>query len=115
MLRVKRELCISCSLCMRICLQGAITLVWGKAWINQSRCISCYRCYQVCPRGAIQEDRKEALPFPVPRQSKTASRGIGLKNTDSLSGLKEMLGDVKESIEKISKRIRVLESKNSTE
>lgn len=115
MLRVKRELCISCSLCMRICLQGAITLVWGKAWINQSRCISCYRCYQVCPRGAIQEDRKEALPFPVPRQSKIASYEIGPKNMDSLRGLKEMLGNMREGIEKISKRIRVLESKNSTE
>ena len=55
MLRVRKDLCVGCGLCIEICLQGAISVQSGKAWIDRTRCNSCGICLGICPQGAIVE------------------------------------------------------------
>ena len=55
MLKVRRELCLGCGLCVQNCPQGAIHLFWGQAQIDPNKCNSCGLCLQICPQGAIKE------------------------------------------------------------
>jgi len=55
MVEVKESLCRGCGLCARVCPQGAISLIGGKAQIDARRCTCCYQCVDVCPQGAILE------------------------------------------------------------
>ena len=45
--------CCGCSVCENGCPSNAITVVNGKARINNDICHLCCRCYNVCPRNAI--------------------------------------------------------------
>jgi Fe-S-cluster-containing hydrogenase component 2 len=53
MLNVRKEFCVGCGVCTRVCPTGAISLDAGTAEIDQAKCIGCYNCFQACPRGAI--------------------------------------------------------------
>ena len=55
MLQVRKDLCLSCGLCVENCPQQAIRLIWEQAEIDQSRCNQCRLCLEVCPQGAIVE------------------------------------------------------------
>jgi ferredoxin len=55
MLRVRKDLCFGCALCVESCPQQAISIVSGQAYINHSRCNQCRLCLEVCPQGAIAE------------------------------------------------------------
>ncbi len=55
MLKVNRELCLGCGLCMESCPRQAISLDSAKAQINQARCNQCRHCLDVCPQRAIIE------------------------------------------------------------
>jgi len=55
MLRVRRDLCLGCGLCVESCPQQAISIVLTTAEINQSRCNQCCLCFEVCPQRAIVE------------------------------------------------------------
>jgi len=61
-LQVREEICIGCGLCASLCPQRAISIVWGKAHIDEARCTPCHRCQEVCPTGAIKEKVK-AIPL----------------------------------------------------
>jgi len=54
-LEINKELCLGCGLCIQVCPQGAINLIWDKAEIDARRCNSCYQCLNICPQGAIFE------------------------------------------------------------
>lgn len=58
MLQVEENRCIGCGLCVSVCSQRAISIVWSKAHIDEVRCTNCHRCQEVCPRGAIIEEIK---------------------------------------------------------
>ena len=56
---VKEELCLGCGLCIPYCPVGAISLVEGKARIDQDACLECGTCGRhrivKCPANAIVE------------------------------------------------------------
>ncbi len=43
------DLCTGCGLCLEECDQQALTIIDGKAIVDQSRCILCGYCAAVCP------------------------------------------------------------------
>lgn len=49
---------MGCGLCVQICPQGAINLMWGRAEIDDGRCNYCYQCVDACPQGAIIKTTK---------------------------------------------------------
>jgi len=62
MLRVRRDLCFGCGLCVESCPQQAISIVSATAQINQGQCNQCRRCLDVCPQGAITEVAPVSVP-----------------------------------------------------
>jgi Fe-S-cluster-containing hydrogenase component 2 len=73
MLRVRKDLCLGCGLCVESCPQQAISIISATAQINQDRCNQCHICIDVCPQGAITE------LTPVSRHELQATV-TGLKN-----------------------------------
>ena len=63
MLTVRKDLCIGCGVCTRVCPTGAISLDGGTAWINQRRCVGCQACARECPRGAIRAQEVPVSPI----------------------------------------------------
>jgi len=45
--------CIGCGICVDKCPHGAITLIDGKAVIDDSLCTSCGECLRYCPADAV--------------------------------------------------------------
>ena len=44
--------------CREVCPVGAITMVNGKSFIDQSKCIKCGKCKSVCPYDAIAKKER---------------------------------------------------------
>ncbi|RLC93068.1 MAG: hypothetical protein DRI77_12220 [Chloroflexi bacterium] len=58
--------CTGCGMCVPLCPTGAITLVEGKAHVNEEMCTGCGVCIEPCPEGAIQPLVKgELVPAPA--------------------------------------------------
>jgi formate hydrogenlyase subunit 6/NADH:ubiquinone oxidoreductase subunit I len=89
MLQVREEMCIGCGLCVRVCPQKAISLVWSKAHIDGKSCTNCHLCQEICPRGAIKE---------------------GIKAT-SLDELKLLVQNLEEEVNKTMQRLEKLEQR----
>jgi len=45
--------CSDCDICVKACVDEAISLVDGTAHIDEELCEGCRTCYYVCPKGAI--------------------------------------------------------------
>jgi ferredoxin len=62
--RIDQELCNGCGLCVTPCVEGAIELVGGKAYvISEELCDGAGFCLAVCPTGALSIETREAEPF----------------------------------------------------
>ncbi len=53
---IDKDVCIGCGMCVNTCPVDAISMVEGKAFINEEICIKCGSCVGVCPVGAITID-----------------------------------------------------------
>ena len=88
MLQVRKELCLGCGLCAQSCPRQAISFIWNKAEIDQSRCNQCRLCLEVCPQEAIVE----MIPISKDRLQAT------------VTSLKQKTNDLLERIERIESR-----------
>jgi ferredoxin len=86
-LRVRRDLCLGCGLCVRSCPRQAISITLTAAEIDQSKCNQCCLCTEVCPQGAIIKST------PVSEADLATA----------ISSLKQKADDLLERIEKLRK------------
>ena len=59
-IRLYKENCKGCGLCVKNCKAACIDIDRGK--IDHSRCVSCYVCLKKCPKGAIKYSMKKIKP-----------------------------------------------------
>jgi len=65
-LKIRQDVCIGCSHCMRVCPTEALRVKNGKAELYENRCIDCGECFRVCPTSAIiieQDDFKKIYNY----------------------------------------------------
>ncbi|MCX5758643.1 MAG: nitroreductase family protein [Candidatus Hydrogenedentes bacterium] len=66
--KIDRERCTKCGLCVRVCKGGPLYLLEGEIAVDQSRgfgCIACGQCVAVCPCECIQVDGRDMSPGDV--------------------------------------------------
>lgn len=63
-IKIDKEKCNGCELCVNACHEGAIAMVDGKAeLIRDDYCDGLGNCLPVCPTGAITFEEREAAAF----------------------------------------------------
>ena len=62
--QIDEKLCNGCGVCVTPCVEGAITLVDGKARVaNEALCDGAGFCIPICPTGALSVETREATAF----------------------------------------------------
>ncbi len=74
---VRREPCVACGHCKRICPADAVRVeaALGAARMDYDRCIRCYCCAEICPEAAID---KSPVPLPGRLMVHPAAHRVGL-------------------------------------
>jgi len=63
-IKIDRQKCDGCGLCVSACHEGAIGIVDGKALLlRDDYCDGLGNCLPVCPTGAISFEEREALAY----------------------------------------------------
>ncbi|MFH1878555.1 MAG: electron transfer flavoprotein subunit alpha [Candidatus Omnitrophota bacterium] len=65
-IKILNDKCVGCTLCVKVCPFGAITMVEKKALIDLTKCTLCGACVQACKFNAIilrEKDDKKVLDF----------------------------------------------------
>ena len=57
MIRIEKERCTGCGICIRKCPFGALKMEEGVPVVSDS-CLECNACANECPAGAIRKDEE---------------------------------------------------------
>ncbi len=71
--RIRRDRCIGCGACARICAHGAPSITDGKCAIDAAKCAGCGRCIGVCPKDAVVVNEWDANDLLCKRISEYAA------------------------------------------
>lgn len=77
--KIDEELCNGCGQCITPCVEGAITLVNGKAKVlREEICDGGGVCLSACPTGALSLEEREAPAFdPEAAKAEAAGQAAG--------------------------------------
>lgn len=80
---IDQERCAGCGACVDVCPTEAITLIDGKARVNDALCQGCQVCLEACATGAVQPII-EIDPAPVmPRYPATQAPAVPISQTST--------------------------------
>jgi len=87
-MRVDAGRCNGCSICTRVCPNGALNLEEsGKARVTIGECLMCLGCSDACPKGAI------VFGPPVDGTIPRTGTGRTIENLDSMRGMEGNSGN----------------------
>ena len=74
-IRIDREACDGCGMCVKACHEGAIGLVAGKAaLLREDYCDGLGDCLPACPAGAISFEEREAAAYDAAAVQKSQKK-----------------------------------------
>jgi Fe-S-cluster-containing hydrogenase component 2 len=96
---IDNEKCEGCGICVPLCPVQAISILNGKAYIDQNRCTECLQCINACAKDAIQRvsDREISLktresPIPISEERSIPHRRQIISGNKQNTQLGEKIG-----------------------
>jgi len=62
---IKKDNCVGCGVCAKVCPADAIKIRNRKAHIARSKCIKCFCCGEFCPKKAVEGKRNPLLKLVI--------------------------------------------------